>query len=126
MRRNDDELTETNLKLDQELLNELKRLGVVQHQYGLSRLCGMGRSYYSCMRTKRLGLKLGSLTFLSIRLGSWIEVCQNPRVAAVLGHAQRLVQNTIEAKCRLREQGLWRRVATPQGPRRLGGQSHAD
>ena len=31
MRRNDDELTETNLKLDQELLNELKRLGVVEH-----------------------------------------------------------------------------------------------
>lgn len=122
----DDELTEANLKMDQDLLQDLIRLGVVRHQYDFSRLCGKGRSYYSCMRTKRHGLNLVGLTVLSVRLGSRIEACQDSKVVAVLRHAQRLVENTIEAKCRLREQGLWQRAAMPRGPRKPRGDRHAD
>ena len=126
MTLHDDELTKTNLRLDKELLHELIQLGVVQHQYDLSRLCGKGQSYYSSMRTKRTGLKLGSLTFLWVRLGSQLKVCQDPKVVIVLKHAQCLVKQTLEAKCQLREQGLWRRAAVPRSPRQTGGDQHAD
>jgi hypothetical protein len=120
------DLTQKNLKIDDDLLQTLKRLRVVETQYDLSELCGKGRSYYSCMRTNGYGLKLGSLTFLSVRLGSRMNACQDPKVAAILKRAQTLVQKTIEAKCRLQERGLWQRAAVPRGARRLGGQSHAD
>src|SRR5271168_4377650 len=105
-RDNDDEIIQANLRIDHELLQALKRLGVVQSQYDLSRLCGKGCSYYSCMRAKGYGLKLGSLTFLSVRIGSTIRACQNARVVKVLKHAQSLIQNSIEEKCRLEEHCL--------------------
>jgi hypothetical protein len=105
-RDNDDEIIQANLRIDHELLQALKRLGVVRSQYDLSRLCGKGCSYYSCMRAKGYGLKLGSLTFLSVRIGSTIRSCQNARVVKVLKYAQRLVQNSIEEKCRLQEYGM--------------------
>ena len=124
--RTQDNLTQLNLAIDDTLLQNLKRLGIVETQYDLSVACGKGRSYYSCMRTNGYGLKLGSLTFLSVRLGSRIQSCKNARVVAVLKRAQTLVQEFILEKCRLREMGLWQRAEMPRGPRRLRGQSHAD
>lgn len=59
---------EDNLQVDQRLLAELKRLGIVQTQYDLSRLCGRNPSYFSSMMAKRQGLKLGSLMLLASRL----------------------------------------------------------
>src|SRR5271154_6944873 len=103
---NDDDTTQANLRIDKELLQALKRLGVVQSQYDLSRLCGKGCSYYSCMQAKGYGLKLGSLTFLSVRIESTIRACQNARVVKVLRCAQSLIQNSIEEKCRYQEHRL--------------------
>jgi len=123
---NDTQIIQANLKIDHDLLQELKHLGVVQSQYDLSRLCGKGRSYYSCMRAKGFGLKLGSLTFLSARLGSRMKICQDPEAVAVLKYAQKLIQQSIEAKCQLQEQGLWRRTTMPRGVRRVRGDQHAD
>jgi|SRR5277367_4172780 len=105
-RDNDDEIIQANLRIDHELLQALKLLGVVQSQYDLSRLCGKGCSYYSCMRAKRYGLKLGSLTFLSVRIGSTIRGCQDARVVKILKHARSLIQNSIEEKCALHERDM--------------------
>jgi hypothetical protein len=95
--------TKQSIDIDDTLLNDLKRLGIVQTQYDLSRLCGKNHSYFSCMRAKGYGLKVGSLTFMSIRLRKRINEISDARVSAVLTHADRLVQRAIEEKCRLRE-----------------------
>ena len=95
--------TKHNIDIDDALLNDLKRLGIVETQYDLSRLCGKNNSYYSCMRAKGYGLKVGSLTFMSIRLRKRMDEIKDARVSAVLTHADRLVQRAIEEKCRLRE-----------------------
>jgi hypothetical protein len=95
--------TNHNIDIDDALLNDLKRLGIVDTQYDLSRLCGKNISYYSSMRAKGYGLKVGSLTFMSIRLRKRMNEIKDARVSAVLTHADKLVQRAIEEKCRLRE-----------------------
>jgi len=95
--------TKHNIDIDAALLNDLKRLGIVETQYDLSRLCGKNISYYSSMRAKGYGLKVGSLTFMSMRLRKRMDEIKDARVSAVLTHADRLVQRAIEEKCRLRE-----------------------
>ena len=94
---------EDNLRVDQRLLSELKKLGIVQTQYDFSRLCGKNPSYYSAMRAKGFGLKLASLTFLSARLRKRSANVSDPKVSMVLSYADRVVQEAIEEKCRLRE-----------------------
>ena len=95
--------TKATIEIDDALLNDLKRLGIVETQYDLSRLCGKNNSYFSCMRAKGFGLKVGSLTFMSMRLRKRLDEIKDARVSAVLTHADRLVQRAIEEKCRLRE-----------------------
>jgi hypothetical protein len=99
-------LAEENLRIDAELLASLKRLGVITTQYDLSRLCGMNESYYSSMRTKGYGMKLGSLTFLWICLAKRSREVSEPKVGAVLSHAAGLVQQAMNQKCQLREHQL--------------------
>ena len=94
---------EDNLRVDQRLLAELKRLGVVETQYDLSRLCGRNPSYFSSMMTKRQGLKLGSLMLLASRLRQRCRDVTDARVGMVLHQADKLVREAIEEKCRLRE-----------------------
>lgn len=100
--RNLNALAEENLRIDAELLESLKQLGVIQTQYDLSRLCGMNESYYSSMRTKGYGMKLGSLAFLWTCLAKRSQEVREPRVGAVLSHAAALVQWAIDQKCQLR------------------------
>ena len=104
--RNLNALAEENLRIDAELLESLKRLGVITTQYDLSRLCGMNESYYSSMRTKGYGMNLGSLVFLWTSLAHRARDVREPRVRAVLGHAAGLVQSAINEKCRLRQYQL--------------------
>ena len=73
------------------------------------------------MRAKGHGLKLGSLTFLSVRLGSTLRVCQNARVVKVLKHAQSLIQSSIEEKCRFQELGMRGTDASGGEDRRVDG-----
>lgn len=94
---------EDNLRVDQRLLAELKRLGIVQTQYDLSRLCGRNPSYFSSMMSKRQGLKLGSLMLLASRLRKRSGEVSDARVGLVLHQADELVRRAIEEKCRLRE-----------------------
>lgn len=94
---------EDNLRVDQRLLAELKRLGIVETQYDLSRLCGRNPSYFSSMMAKGYGLKLGSLMLLASRLQRRSGEVADARVGMVLYQADRLVRQAIEEKCRLRE-----------------------
>ena len=100
--RNLNALAEENLRIDAELLESLKRLGVIANQYGLSRLCGMNESYYSSMRAKGYGMTLGSIVILWACLAQRAREVSEPRVGAVLSHAAGLVQNAVNEKCRLR------------------------
>ena len=101
--RNLNALAEENLRIDAELLVSLKRLGVITTQNDLSYLCGMNHSYYSSMRSKGYGMKLGSLAFLWTCLAKRSREVSEPNVGAVLSHAAGLVQQAIDNKCRLRE-----------------------
>ena len=92
-----------NLRVDQRLITELKRLGVVKTQYDFSRLCGKNPSYFSSMQAKGFGLKLGSLAFLASRIRKRGSEVRDPRVSMVLSYADRVVQQAIDEKCRLRE-----------------------
>ena len=94
---------EDNLRVDQRLITELKRLGVVKTQYDFSRLCGKNPSYFSSMQAKGFGLKLGSLAFLASRIRKRGSEVRDPRVSMVLSYADRVVQQAIDEKCRLRE-----------------------
>lgn len=94
---------EDNLRVDQRLITELKRLGVVKTQYDFSRLCGKNPSYFSSMQAKGFGLKLGSLTFLASRIRKRSSEVHDPKVSIVLSYADRVVQEAIEEKCRLKE-----------------------
>ena len=104
--RNLNALAEENLRIDAELLASLKQLGIIQTQYDLSRLCGMRESYYSSMRTKGYGMKLGSLAFLWTCLAKRSREVSEPKVGAVLSHAAGLVQQAMTQKCQLREHHL--------------------
>jgi hypothetical protein len=99
-------LAEENLRIDAELLASLKTLGVITTQYDLSRLSGMNASYYSSMRTKGYGMKLGSLAFLWSCLAKRSREVSEPRVGAVLAHAAGLVQQAMNEKCQLRQYHL--------------------
>lgn len=108
--RNLNALAEENLRIDAELLASLKQLGVIQTQYDLSRLCGMHESYYSSMRTKGYGMKLGSLVFLCSCLAQRAREVSEPRVGAVLNHAAGLVQHAVNEKCQLRGHQISQRM----------------
>ena len=101
--RTTDAYEDDNLRVDQRLLAELKRLGIVETQYDLSRLCGRNPSYFSSMMAKRQGLKLGSLVLLASRLRQRSGEVADARVGMVLHQADQLVRQAIEEKCRLRE-----------------------
>ena len=103
MRKTFSALTLANLELDRQLLETLLDLGVIESQSQLGRLCGKTESYYTCMRYKGFGLKIGSLTFLSNRLERLSAAepdgikCVNYRMAI------EQIGRTIHEKCRLRE-----------------------
>jgi hypothetical protein len=95
-------IMEKNNEIDVELLASLKQLGIVQSQYDLSRLCGMNDSYFSSMKAKGYGMKIGSLACLWVELSRRSREISEPRVGAVLHRAAEMVQWAIQEKCNLR------------------------
>ena len=96
-------LTLANLELDRQLLETLFELEIIQSQSELGRMCGKTDSYYTCMRYKGFGLKIGSLTFLISRLNKKMatetDVFRSINYRMAIEHIGR----TIDEKCRLRE-----------------------
>jgi len=96
-------LTLANLELDRQLLETLLDLGIIHNQSQLGHLCGKTSSYYTCMRYKGFGLKIGSLTFMRSRLKRYAAAepdgikCINYRLA------MEQLNHTIDEKCKLKE-----------------------
>lgn len=94
------------LTLDDRLLATLSGLGIVSSKTGFSQLCGKNDSYYGCMKARGYGIHLGSLVFLSAKLSAQMNAEPDVRERARLRSAIQAINETIQAKCELREQEL--------------------
>ena len=94
-------MTEENLLIDARLMASLMKLGIVQSQYDLSRLCGMNDSYHSSMKAKRCGMSIGSLVHLCANLSHLSRNLTDPKICAVLHQAITLVNESVQQKCQL-------------------------
>lgn len=92
-----------NLAIDERLFGELKKSGLVETKYDLSRLCGKNNSYYTCMRHRKYGLHVGSLTFLAAWLAKRINETEELRERTCFRMALHAVHEAVAEKCRLRE-----------------------
>ena len=92
-----------NLALDEQLLAELQKIGIIETKYDLSKLCGKNNSYYSCMRKRQYGLHVGSLILLAARLAKRIDETEDVVKRAQLRTGLHAVHEAIAEKCRLRE-----------------------
>lgn len=91
------------MAVDEQLLTELQKLGIIETKYDLSRLCGKNNSYYSCMRKRRYGLHVGSLVFLAALLAKRVNETEQVVERARLRSGLHAVHETVAEKCRLRE-----------------------
>jgi hypothetical protein len=99
-------ITRDKLALDQQLFEALATLGIVSNITDLSRLMGKNDTYYACMRKRGYSLHLGSLVFLAAKLTNEMTACTCVRERARLRAAITAINETIQAKCTLREQEL--------------------
>lgn len=67
---------------------------------------GKNDTYYACMRNRGYGIHLGSLVFLAAKLGHFMDTANSVRERAKLRAAITAINETIRAKCQLREQEL--------------------
>ena len=97
------QISQQKITLDDRLLQRLKELGIVSTKTGFSQLCGKNDSYYDCMKARGYGIHLGSLVFLSARLATQLNEEEDVRERARLRSAVEAINETIQAKCRLRQ-----------------------
>lgn len=105
-RQQDIDYTQYRLTLDQELAATLIEIGIVASVTDLSRQMGKNDTYYACMRNRGYSLHIGSLVFLAARLSHRIESEGSVRERARLRAAVSAINETIQAKCKIREQEL--------------------
>ena len=98
--------TQQKLALDQQLLDTLKSLGVVASIADLNRQMSRQRTYFACMKNRGYSLHLGSLVFLAAKLANELNASSCVRTRATLRAAITAINETIQAKCQLREQEL--------------------
>ena len=108
MRTKNIELKRYKLALDEQLVRELTTIGIVENVTDLSRKLGKNDSYYFCMKNRGYSIHLGRLVFLAAKLSNELNASTNVRERAKLRSALAAVNETIQAKCRLREQELLR------------------
>ncbi len=99
--KNLDAIAEEELRTDTQLLRDLRKSGIINSQYDLSRLCGMNQSYFSSMKSKGIGLSIGSLAFLQVKLATLSCDSSDPRAEAVFRHAAELVSAAVTRRCEL-------------------------
>lgn len=103
MRTNTINTKHQKLALDEKLFQALDKLGLVASISDFSRQMGKNDSYYACMRKRGYGLHLGSLAFLASVLSQRLDSSSCVRERAKLRMAVSAVNETIQAKCRIRE-----------------------
>jgi hypothetical protein len=104
--KNDRTYIAQNAAIDSQLYGQLRSLNIVTSTDQLSILCGRNPSYVRCMRSKGLGMKLGSLTVLRERLAQRMETEADPTSAIIAGYAMKAVEQTIREKCRIHDERL--------------------
>ena len=95
--------TKHKLELDEQLFQTLNNLGLVENISDFSRQMGRNDSYYGCMRSRGYGLHVGSLTFLVSVLSQKMDATRCVRERAKLRAGITAINETIQAKCRIRE-----------------------
>ena len=95
-----------NVAIDNKLYDDLRSLNIVTSTDQLSILCGRNPSYVRCMRSRGLGMKLGSLTILRERLAERMEHESDPTNAILAGYAMKAVEQSIREKCRIQYERL--------------------
>ena len=95
------------LDIDAKLIDDLKRLHLIDGAAQFSRACGKNPTYFACMRKRGYGLHIGSLAFLMARLSREIRETDDVRTRARLRTAMIAINEAIQAKCKLRELELF-------------------
>lgn len=95
------------IALDEELAEKLIALGLVESLSDLSRQMGRNTTYFACMKKRGYSLHLGSLVFLASKLSNDLNTSKCVRERATLRAAITAINETIRAKCHLREQELF-------------------
>lgn len=95
--------TKHKLELDEQLFQTLNNLGLVENVSDFSRQMGRNISYYGCMRARGYGLQVGSLAFLVSTLSQRMDAASCVRERAKLRAGISAINDTIQAKCRIRE-----------------------
>lgn len=95
--------TQHKLELDAKLFQQLKALGLAHDISDLSQKMGKNHTYFACMRTRGYGLHLGSLVFLAAKFSSELNDSESVRRRAKLRAGITAINETIQAKCRIRE-----------------------
>jgi hypothetical protein len=94
------------LALDEQLLARLKDLGMVASIADLNRQMGRNETYYACMKNRGYSLHIGSLVFLAAKFSKEMTDSTCVRERAKLRAALVAINETIQAKCQIREQEL--------------------
>ena len=94
------------IALDEELAEKLIALGLVESLSDLSRQMGRNTTYFACMKNRGYSLNIGSLVFLASKLSNELNASSCVRTRATLRAAITAINETIQAKCQLREQEL--------------------
>lgn len=100
------EYVDHKLALDEALLDRLKEIGVIASIADLNRQMGRNHTYFACMRNRGYSLHIGSLVFLAAKYSSDLAASDCVRERAKLRSAVAAINETIQAKCKIREQEL--------------------
>ena len=94
------------IALDEELAEKLLALGIVGCLSDFSRQMGRNDTYFACMKNRGYSLHIGSLVFLASKLSSELNASKCVRTRATLRAAITAINETIQAKCEIREMEL--------------------
>lgn len=95
------------IALDEQLADKLIALGLVGSLSDFSRKMGRNDTYFACMKNRGYSLHIGSLVFLVAKLSNELSASSCVRKRATLRSAISAINETIQAKCEIRELELF-------------------
>lgn len=95
------------LALDNALVEKLKEIGVITSIADLNRQMGRNDTYFACMKNRGYSLHVGSLVFLAAKYSKDMATSACVRERAKLRAAIAAINETVQAKCQIREQELF-------------------
>jgi hypothetical protein len=100
------DVASTLVDLDEALFHTLKSLGLIANVAQFCRKMGKNTSYFACMKNRGYSLHIGSLVFFAAKLSNELKASSCVRTRATLRSAIAAINETIQAKCEIREQEL--------------------